>query len=428
MVTVLIFLAIFLSFFCSFVLKKQYAAVLLVIIASCRVAITINSVIIMIFFAALLHFFHTFLETKQNKSLLLILLLPITFILSIFLIQPYKINFFNYLGYLSALFIFAWVMLLKWDSETIIKFLTVYGLFLLLAGFLEKTLTDNLRIGHVLTVATAYAVILVVTWTIWTISIFLSKKYSINIIFLGTFLVFLAIVFSGTRMGLIGIILGLGLCGLSAAFTKNKNISIIKVVFYPTCIIASLLLFSVITWTLLPNDLRIKKAFSALIEGKIDMENMGRVVIWASSINIIEKNKFLGIGSGNFHIEYKKILISAGLNNIPVHTIVGHANSVHSHSHNIYLMILTEHGIVGFLVLSVFVFFCLLQPFLYFLKERREGRQCPEFFALSSGFIVMVILGATDSMGMLLPTTGFSAWLLGVCASLRERRLNCLQK
>jgi len=213
MVTVFILLAILFSFFCSVVLKKQYVAVLVVVMASCRMAITINGVTIIIFFAALLHFFHTFFVTKQNKSFLLILLLPIIFILFIFLIQPYKINFYNYLGYLAALFIFAWVMLLKWDSKTIINFLTAYGSFLLLTGFLEKALTNNLRIGQILTVATAYAVILIVTWTIWATNIFLSKKHSLNIIFLGTFLVFLAIIFSGTRMGLIGIFLGLGLCG-----------------------------------------------------------------------------------------------------------------------------------------------------------------------------------------------------------------------
>jgi len=162
--------------------------------------------------------------------------------------------------------------------------------------------------------------------------------------------------------------------------------------------------------------------------GKIDKSNMGRVVMWISSIDIIDKNKFLGIGSGNFYLEYKKFLMSNGLNNIPVHSIVGHANSVHSHSHNLYLMILTEHGIVGFSVLSIFIFLCILQPFLHFLEERRKERPCPEFFALLSGFIVMAALGATDSMGILLPTTGFSAWLLGVCASFREKRINCSQK
>jgi len=420
MIAILILLAIFLSFFYSLALNKQYAAVLLILMASGNMSPPMYGVIVVLFIAVTLQFLFAFLKTKQNKSFLWILLLPITYILAIFLIQPYVINVYNYLGYLTALLFFAWVTLLKWDVRKIVYFLTAYGSYLILSGFLEKIITGKERIGLVLTVATAYAVVLVITWTIWTVCAFLSKIYSVKTILFGTFMVFLAIIISGTRMGLIGIFLGLGLCGLSVVFIKNKNINLLKVAFYSTCVMALSLLFSFIIWNLLPNDLRIKKAFSSLMAGKMDLENMGRVVIWASSIDIIEKNKFLGIGAGNFHKKLKAFLESTNL-----YSVAGYSHGINTHSHNIYLMVLTEHGVIGFIVLSIFVFLCLLQPFLYFLKERREGRQRPEFFALLSGFIVMAVLGATDSMGMLLPTTGFAAWLLGTCASFKREREIC---
>ncbi len=420
MIIILIILAVLLSFFCSLVLKKQHLAVLLIVMASSHVSPPMYGVIITIFFAAVMHFIYAFFTTKQKKTLLLILFLPLTFILIIFLIQPYKINAYNYLGYLAALFIFAWVMLLEWDSKIIIHFLTAYGSFLLLFGFLEKIFTNNVRVGLVLTVATAYAVILVVTWTIWTTNIFLSKAYSLQTIFLGTFLTFLAIIFSGSRMGLLGIPIGIGLCCFSAIIIKKENV--VKIAIYTVGVTIMLLLLCVIVWNLLPDSLLIKKSLSSLIAGKLDNSNMGRVVMWISSIDMIEKNKLLGIGAGNFYIKYGDFLKSSGFNNISIADVTTHAHNINSHAHNIYLMILTEHGIVGSLILCFFVFLCILQLFLYFLRERRKKQQCPEFFALCSGFMVMAILGLADSMAVLLPTTGFSAWLLGTCASFFKNK------
>jgi O-antigen ligase len=415
MITSLLTLAVLLSFFCSLVLNKQHAAVLLVVMASSHVSPPMYGVIIAIFFTAVLHFFYTFFETRQKKSFLLILLLPLTFISIIFLIQPYKINFYNYLGYLAVLFIFAWVMLLKWDTEEIVNFLTAYGLFLISFGFLEKIFTDSVRVGKILTVATAYAVVLVTTWAIWTTNIFLSKIYSFKIILSGTFLVFVAIIFSGARMGLIGFFIGIVLCSLSAIVIKEKNI--MKIVSYAIGITAILLFFSIIVWNLMPNDLFIKKSFSSLLAGKLDSSNTGRVVMWISAIDIFENNKFLGIGAGNFYIKFKEFLINTGLYQIAPAYITGHAHNINSHAHNLYLMLLTEHGIIGFLTLSIFVFSCLLQPFLYFLKNRGNS----DFFALSTGFIVMAFLGLADSMALLLPTSGFAAWLLGTCASFNGK-------
>jgi len=414
MVAILVLLAIFLSFFCSFILNKQYAAVLLILMASGNMSPPMYGVITVLFLAVTLQFLFTFFKTKQNKSFLWILFLPITYMLVIFLIQPYEINIYNYMGYLTALLFLAWVMLLKWDARIITYFLTAYGSYLVLSGFLEKIVTNKERVGLVLTVATAYAVILVITWAIWVISAYLSKTYSLKTILFGTFLVFLAIIFSGTRMGFIGFILGLGLYGLSFAFCTGKKTNIIKIASYLTVVITVVLLLSVMMWRILPNDLVIKKSFSTILAGKMDKSNTGRVFIWMSSASIIKNNKFLGIGAGNFYKKYRTFLTSTGLSSI-VST-----PGINSHAHNIYLMVLTEHGIMGFVVLSTFIFLCLLQPFLHFLRERRKERQCPEVFALFSGFIIFAVLGFTDSMGVLLPTTGFAAWFLGTCANFRN--------
>jgi len=417
MVTVLILLAIFFSFFCSFVLNKQYVALLLVIIASSQMAPKAYTIIYTILFAAILHFLHTFLKSKQNKSFLWILLLPIAYILTILFIQPYEINISHYFGYLSALFIFAWAALIKWNSKEIVNFLSIYGSYLILAGFIEKAVTDSIRVGLSLTVATAYAVVLVVTWTIWITICFLEKTHTKKIIVIGTFLVFLAIILSGTRMGLLGIFMGLVLCGLSFVLSKNKKINITKIVSYSVVVIITVLLLSIVVWKMLPDDLFIKKSFSSLLSGKMDESNTGRVVVWVSAINIFKDNKFLGIGAGNFYIKFKTFLKTTGLYYTSPALVTAQAHNTNLHAHNIYLMVLTEHGIIGFIVLSIFIFSCLFQFFLYFFKTGLN----PNFYALFSGFIVIAILGLVDSIPMYLPTTGFAAWFFGTCASFKRK-------
>jgi O-antigen ligase len=415
MIAILIFALLFLSLFCSFALNRHYIAVFLVVLASGQIRVQWQSLILVILFVAILQFVNVFFSTKQNKSFLLILLLPIAYMLLILLIQPYTINFYNYLGYLAAMFVFAWVMLLKWDMGKIIHFLTAYGSFLIFTGFLEKIFTNNSRVGLALTVATAYAVVLVIAWVIWVTNIFLSKIYSFKVILFGTFLVFLAIIFSGTRMGLLGFFIGIGLCSLSAIVIKEK--SVVKIAAYAIGIVVMLLLSSVIVWNLLPSDLIVKKAFSSLLSGKLDDSNTGRVVMWVSAIDMFDNNKLFGIGAGNFYIKFKEFLMNTGLYHSGSSAVTMHMHNINSHAHNIYLMLLVEHGIVGFITLSIFVFLCLSQIFLYFLKNRQD----PRFYAFFSGFIIIAILGFVDSIPMYLSTVGFAAWLLGTCASFRLR-------
>jgi O-antigen ligase len=394
-------------------------AILLLLLASNQMVVQLqgggqsnSNIVYAVLFTAMLQFFFAFLSTKQNKSFLWIMLLPIMYILAIFFIKPYKINIEHYLGYLAALFMFAWVMLLKWDSKKIVEFLTIYGLFLISTGIFERVVFGHLRIGILsLTGPTAYVVVLAVIWTIWAINAYLSKIYSAKIILAGAFLAFIAIILSGTRMGLLGIFIGLGLCALSAIFIKKKNMNIIKIAVYLFGIIAALLLLSVISWNLIPDSLIIKQTFSSLLSGNLDESNRGRAFAWIFAVDIFEQNKLLGIGAGNFHEKIKLFLNSVDINSGKFKALI--------HAHNIYLIVLSEHGIIGFFMLGAFVFLCLLKFFLYFLKNR----QSPEFYGIFSGFIVMAILGLIDAIPMYLPTSCLAAWLLGIAASFSKKEL-----
>jgi len=414
MVLIYVISLLFLSCFCSFILNSQYIALTFFILASNQMVVQFNTgshvnsnLVYAVLFTAMLQFLNTFLSAKQNKSFLWILLLPIAYILTVFFIKPYKINMVHYLGYLAALFTFARVMLLKWDSRKIVEFLTIYGSYLIFAGLLEKIVINSPRIGLVTYGPVAYSVVLVVIWTIWIINALLSKMYSMKIIFIGTFLTFFAIILSGTRMGLLGFFMGIGLCLLSATLIKRNNINIIKIAAYSAGILVLLLFLSVITWKLLPDDLFIKQTLSTILVGKLDKSNTGRVFAWITAINTFEQHKFFGIGPGNFYEKMKIFLNSIGINSKIIQVLL--------HAHNIYLIVLSEHGIIGFLILAFFVFFCMLQIFLYFLKNRNS----PEFYGVFAGFMVMATLGFVDAIPMYLPTSCFAAWLLGVASSYK---------
>lgn len=415
-----VLVCLFLSCFSSFALNKPHASVLLVILASNQMAIssapgTLShpGVIYAVLFAAILHFLTTLLSANQNKAFLLISLLPIAYILVIFYIKPYKINTDHYLGYLAALFIFAWIMLLKWDTKNVVNFLTAYGSILILSGIFEKLVVGSPRIGLILTGATAYGVVISIVWTIWTINSYLSKMHSTAVIFAGTLLTFVAIILSGTRMSLIGLFAGLGLICLSAIIIRNDKASIIKVALYSVGIVAMLVLLSVIMWNVFPDNLYLKAAFSSMVEGDLDKSNAKRVLAWICGIDLFERNKLLGIGPGNFYNEMKLFLNASGISLRDVPAMV--------HAHNIYIVTLSEHGIVGFLVLSTFISLCLLQLFLYFLKDRH----CPEFFSIFSGFAVIAVLGLVDAIPLFLPSASIAAWMLGVSASFRARNSVC---
>lgn len=412
MIATLILLALFLSILSS-LLNKQYAAILFMIFASAQMSVQSPSLILAILLVSIFNFLFAFFREKKSKKFLLIAILPIAYIIFIiYILRPHTINiyyYYHYVGYLTALFIFTWIALIKWDTKKIVNFLTIYILVLVLAGFIEKIATDATRVGSILTVATAYAVVLVTAWTIWLVNVYLNKMYSTSTILILTFFVLFAIILSGTRMGILGIFMGLGLCGMLFVIKKYKNTSVFKIIMSSVSVIVLLIAIGFSAWKILPNDLLIKKSFSSLISGKLDKSNTGRVYVWIFAVETIQKNKVWGIGPGNFPARYKKFLTSLNISK-PV--------GANTHAHNIYLIMISEHGFIGFGILMFFAFFCLSKAFLYFLKNRDST----VFYSLLSGFIIIAILGLVDAVPMYLPTAGFAAWFFGVSVSFKNER------
>jgi len=405
-----------LSCLCTFVLNRQLSGFFLALITT-FCAMHGPPFLVCLTVAIFMQSMHAFFSERKNIMLLVIISVVVSYVMLIFAFKPYKINYYYFVVFLITLLFFIWTALIKWDEEKIIKIVTALGIYLIVFGFAEWLIINPVRIQGPLSVATAYAVILVLLWTIWFVENCFSHRFSYLIVFLGTLLVFIAVILSGTRMGIIGIGMGL-LLGLifSNWSLKLKDSTFLKKIFYSVFALCFALLFIFVIWSLIPNELSIKKGLNLILAGKMDPSNMGRVASWIVAIEAISENKIWGIGPGNFLDMYK-----AFLQTLPAD--IGILKAGLKHSHNMYLMVLSEYGISGFLIFGFIMIACFMQLFSR-LKNNISVGICYAF--LSSG-IIMMTLGIVDIIPLDLYTLGWGAWYMGVLASFSTTKRDAIK-
>jgi O-antigen ligase len=346
---------------------------------------------------------------SQKKSIIFWAIISVVagYFIAIFAFNPYKINLNYFATYFVTFLFFIWAALIKWDAKKIISITMALGIYLIAFGFIERLVVDAQRIQGPLSVATAYAVVLVLVWTIWFVESCFSHRFSHSIMFIGTLLVFIAVLFSGTRMGIIGIVMGL-LFGLAFSnwVLKLKNNTLFQKIAYSAFALCCVLLFIFVIWTLIPNDVYIKNGINMILSGKVDSSNMGRIVSWVAALKVIPNNKMWGIGPGNFLEVYKELVQSMpGI-------ITARMESL-KHSHNMYLMILSEFGISGFCVFCFVALACFMQLFFRLKNSLSVGI----YYALLSCGIIMMTLGIMDIIPLDLYTIGWGGWYMGMLAS-----------
>jgi O-antigen ligase len=406
MEAILILIAVLLSVFFSIILKKYEIGLFFTLLASNRITcfgITISICVGI----SLIVLYILLIQERKNKIFWASVFLSVCYISTILLIQPYKINIQYFIAYLVALLAFICTLLIKWNRESIIKFISAYGVYILVFGLLEKIFINPIRISGPLTAATAYAVVLSIAWAIWFVEGILSNKQSIKFILFGSFLTLLAVLFSGTRMGLVGLALGITLGGLFKILVTSKNIMRKILITCGLFCVIPLLFFTI--WHFIPEDMFIKRSFASLIAGRLDTSNMGRVQIWLASFNVIPEHKLWGLGPGNFPEAMKKYLMQHNMP--PIFPI-----STDTHAHNIYLIVLTEHGFSGFITLGIIMLICVVSLLHKIIKYPDNF----VYYGVLSGVMIMMALGMVDATPMYLPTICFGAWLLGICAGFRR--------
>lgn len=405
MITVLAIFLSLLSVICNVFFKKPVLAIFLLLMASNH-SRDRTLLICVIGIASLLQCIFMKISIK-NKALWFMSVLFVFYFLTILILRPYQIHYAFFISYINGFLFFLLTLSIDWDKKKIIKFTMAYLALLLIWGFLEFIIITPIRIEGPLYFATQYATVLVIVWVIWMTEVVLSHGYSKESIIL-TILVLLAVLLSGARMGLIGMALGLFFCGISKILIENSKKSFMNKIVVGIAFLTCLFALIIITWQMIPEDLFIKQSFKSILSMKLDKSNLGRVIAWATAIEIIPKHAIWGIGTDNFDKYVRMFLRNNG---IQTYFFLPHA-------HNIFLIILSEFGISGFIVISSFVFFCVHKLFYYVLK----GTQNSTIYAILNGFIVMMALGIVDAVPLSVETLCFGGWLMGISLHFSQNK------
>ena len=350
-------------------------------------------------------------ELRFDRTMALMTALILGHMGLVIVTHPFPIEYiFFYINAVCFLF-FLGSSMLRWDSEKVQTLLSAHLVFMILWGLIERVLVGDERIMGPALSSTNYAVMLVVEWTIWLINGFLSLKYRKVTLGIMTFLVLLVVLFSGTRMG----ILGMGLCGILTILCRLFLLyekQVVRFLFY--FVISSVALAGVafVVWNLLPDDLFLKQGMTTFLSGKLDLSSLGRIGAWMTAIDIIHTDPIWGIGPGNFLERNTMLLDSYAM--IPIVEIIPRLG----HAHNVFLLVLSEQGLVGFAVLGSL---CLTGLFflLRYIRRTRSGLG----LALLSGGIVTLFLGLFDVFPLFPSSVAFGAWYMSVLFSLRDKRV-----
>ncbi len=205
--------------------------------------------------------------------------------------------------------------------KNMFKILLIGGALSALTGVYEKFFLNSRRLRLVLNPNILGIYMMFLFFLALSVIFRKNVKYKIG----GIFLVFLFgfnLIYSLSRSAFLGAI-----TGLFFFFSfKSKKLLII------------FLIIILILPLILPVSLtsRFFKTYQDFVTGDYEQ----RIYIWESAYEIFKRNPIFGIGIGQFRENYKTYLSPEA----PIQ------NRIFSHTHNIFIQIITELGIVGFLI------------------------------------------------------------------------------
>lgn len=355
----------------------------------------------------------------RDKPWLLSIAIMGIYVLLILVVRPYDLRYTMFYLYGITFLFFMSVSLNKWDGRLLHIFLSIHLYFMYLWSFVEHFVSDEIRIGGPSLSATNFAALIATSWTIWHINAWLSKKADVLLLGANFVLTFICIVFTGSRMGFIGVAVGM-VFSIFCYFMKNamaERRGRIGSFAVKLCVsMAVILAVGLLVWKVLPDTLYIKQGLLVLASGKMDNSSLGRIGVWLTALDIIQHKPIWGCGPRNF-LEYNKAFLET-YSAIPMVAFIPRLG----HAHNVYLMLLSEQGIVGFGAVSAVSALCFRELLIY-IKNHWDG------FGLSllGGALVFFTLGLIDVFPLFPSTFGWGAWYMGVLFSLRfiRRKEQC---
>ena len=343
-----------------------------------------TEILIILFFLITCFHKNDFLWLK-NKYFYLLLVIWFSLLLNLFFAQNFNLSFLrNITFFKNIIFIFALCYIFKKEENfnlifilyLIIISLVTFDIFFeyfnkknifgfqsydstRIASFLEK----ELRIGA-----------FVLGFSFIGIGYYFERysEKSINYKIFGFFLMFIffiSLLLTGERANSFkGIIIML----LFILFAKKKFFKYKKTYF------AAIMIASIFTY--LFSD-RIKHRFNVFL---LPASNIGIVESFKATqhgahfntaIKIFEKHLFFGVGNKNFRQECLK---DEYINNDYKRT----SERCATHPHQIYYELLSEHGLIGTLVITSIIFFILFESMIVYLKNRNSIHLASILFVL----------------------------------------------
>lgn len=396
--------------FCYLALNKPEYCILSILMALAftdRQLKFLSFSIYLINIVAMASFIHYFFNHPTGKKIFWFFAISVSsYCFLLMFIKPYSkpVPMAWIIFYMVQLAIFSWSMLIRWDTKKIMNIVVFHLIYLLAYGFIEKLALNPLRIGGPTTHATNYAILLTFLWTMWFVEAFLSKKHSIPVLVLASFLILFAVFLSGTRMGLVGIIIGLLGAFATSIWIRNLHKSLVKRLAYVFSIFLIIIITIAVIWQFLPQDTFIIRAWNVLLSGNLDASAMGRLVAWASSLDSFSKHPVWGVGPGNF--------VQANTEFIAKYVPLPAQNSIPElkHAHSIGLNVLAENGLVAFIMLLTIILVCYFQLAKFLIRNPRNSMG----YMLLFGGIVIFCLPMID----MIPSPGWDSWYYGILASL----------
>jgi len=340
--------------------------------------------------------------------LFLPVLLALLYYASALLFKPYDMKASWVLLHIEAAIVFTVTQFFTWSVEKIANVSKLHMLALTAFGIIELALFYQDRIIGPMLSATAYGILLVVAWSTWFSYEVLSVRPRYGRIAVYTVLALIVMVATGTRAAVIGAVVTFALTlsvRIFAAGDGPIGNKILKFGIYGSA--AALLIVGV--WTLLPQELTVKKNFQLLLRGEVDYSNLGRLFVWYCAVQAFKSSPLLGIGNGNF-LQF----LQQNYGHLPIPELY----LTLPHAHNATLVILSENGIVGITVALIIVGMALLQ----LIRHIKRTNTPKSAYSLIIGFAVMYILSMFDALPYYPSSMVWIAWLLGAVVQLPAER------
>ncbi len=203
------------------------------------------------------------------------------------------------------------------------------------------------------------------------------EKWKATLIFI---LVFLCVFFSGERIAFYQLALGIFIFTIINLYHHPKNFKIaFLTILVIVCIIPILI-------NKFPNSI---KRHTYFFDQVINFKNLSHWAHFKLGIETFNQNKVIGSGYKQFRIECKKN------EHIIKFKVRGNEEICSTHPHNIYIEILSEHGLLGFLIFIMFLYK------IFRCSIFKNNNNINKYFLLIS---VLIIFWPLRSSGSLLTT------------------------